>query len=119
MSTRSPRGPLDGSIAVRLGPGGVGPRRIGPGGIGCRGVGPGGRCQSSPGAVEPALADGRQPLTALPQREGLVEGGAARLEPAYDLDQLVARRFVRHVVGGLGLARIDTVLLSHLVPRSP
>ena len=43
-----------------------------------------------PGAVEPVLADLGELLAALPERERLLEGGAAGLEPADDLDQLLA-----------------------------
>ena len=43
-----------------------------------------------PGAVEPLLADLRELLAALPQRQRLLEGRAAGLEPADHLDQLLA-----------------------------
>ena len=41
-------------------------------------------------AVEPLLADRGELLAALPERERLLEGGAAGLEPADGLDQLLA-----------------------------
>src|SRR5690606_15303657 len=50
--------------------------------------------QPGPGAIEPARADARELLAALPQSQRLLEVGAAGLEGADDLDQLVARLLV-------------------------
>ena len=53
------------------------------------------------GAVEPVLADRREQLAALPERERLLERGAAGLQAPDDLDQLLAGGLVRR--RGLGL----------------
>src|SRR6478752_860479 len=59
-----------------------------------------GRIEAGAGAVQPALADVGQPLTSLPERNGLLEGGAARLELLNNGDELVARFLVAEVVIG-------------------
>ena len=56
-----------------------------------------------PGAVEPLLAQRRQLLAALPERERLLQGGAAGLEPTDHLDQLLT--------GGL----VGRLLVAHRV----
>ena len=53
-----------------------------------------GGIQSLAGAVQPGLAAGGQRLAALPQGERVLQAGAARLEPAHDVDQLVASLLV-------------------------
>ena len=53
-----------------------------------------------PGAVEPGLADLRQLLAALPQRDRLGEAVTALLEASYHLDQLVARLLVGELLAG-------------------
>jgi hypothetical protein len=61
------------------------------------------RCvQPFPGAVEPLLADLRKLLAALPERERLLERGAAALQPTYDVGQLVTSLLVAHRVSRHG-----------------
>ena len=62
-----------------------------------------------PGAVQPGLADLRQLLAALPQRDRLGEAVPALLEASYHLDQLVARLLVRQLLAGVA----PGVLLRH------
>ncbi|CAG6394107.1 hypothetical protein SCOCK_240059 [Actinacidiphila cocklensis] len=58
------------------------------------------RVQPLAGALQPAPAHLGQFLAALPQRERLLQRGAARLQPAHDVDQLVAGLLVTQRGGG-------------------
>src|SRR5690606_23629465 len=65
---------------------------------------PGGSFEPGACAVQPGLTDAGQFLAALPQAQRLLQGGAAVLEPADDLDELVPGLLVGLSVPGGGRA---------------
>src|SRR5262245_54496480 len=82
------------------------------------------RVESGPRAVQPALADLGQPLAALPQRQRLLERGAAGLQPLNDLRQLGPRLLVAQLLAvralvALLLARTAAHESTTLAASSP
>src|SRR5206468_1571505 len=61
--------------------------------------------EPGPGAVEPPLADRRELLAALPEGQRLLQRGAACLEPAHHVDELVPGVLVARVVRFREVAR--------------
>jgi AcrR family transcriptional regulator len=59
------------------------------------------RFQPGPGAFQPLLADRGQPLAALPQVEGLLQGQAARLQLAHHLGELIPGLLVAERAGSV------------------